>query len=366
MIRPGADAVQECDGQDLRQRPVRVGDGSGARARRLEGISGDAPPMRRRARPPARSRARDVPRMDRRGRLRGARDGHRRRRWRDRDLFRDAGDGAGPRDDVSRSLPSTSSACRSRRSGSSRATPTAARASAAPARARSSSAARRCTSPPSAPSRKRKSSPRRCSRPRIGDIEYRDGVFRIAGTDRSIGLFDLARKTAAGAHRARFDELGRRRDVAQRLLTSAKSRSIRKPAPSRSTVYWSVNDVGRVVNPMIVVGQLEGGAAQGIGQALCEAFRLRSRDGPGAHRELPRLCVAARRDDPAFRDDDGRIDARRRNNRLGVKGVGELGTIGATPAVVNAVVDALARGGRWARARMRCRCRSRPSGCGAR
>ena len=53
--------------------------------------------------------------------------------------------------------------------------------------------------------------------------------------------------------------------------------------------YWSVNDVGRVVNPMIVVGQLEGGAVQGIGQALCEHFVYDREIGPGADGELPRL-----------------------------------------------------------------------------
>ena len=51
----------------------------------------------------------------------------------------------------------------------------------------------------------------------VGDIEYRDGVFRIGGTDRSIGLFELARRQPQRAHRARFDELGRRPDLAQRL-----------------------------------------------------------------------------------------------------------------------------------------------------
>ena len=113
--------------------------------------------------------------------------------------------------------------------------------------------------------------------------------------------------------------------------------------------YWSVNDVGRVVNPMIVAGQLEGGALQGIGQALCERI-VYDRDsgqpltGSLMDYALPRASMIE-----AFRmtmDESTPC----RNNLLGVKGVGELGTIGGTPTLVNAVADALARAGRGAQA----------------
>jgi carbon-monoxide dehydrogenase large subunit len=94
---------------------------------------------------------------------------------------------------------------------------------------------------------------------------------------------------------------------------------------------------------MIVVGQLDGGAVQGIGQALCEQVIY---DAGGQmltasfmDYALPRAGVVRR-----FRTE---LDQSTPclTNPLGVKGVGELGTIGATPAVVNAVVDALARAG---------------------
>ena len=107
--------------------------------------------------------------------------------------------------------------------------------------------------------------------------------------------------------------------------------------------YASVNDIGRVVSPAIVRGQVEGGAVQGIGQALCERVVY---DAQGQ-------LLSASFMDYALPHADGFVGFKTQfdtsipclTNALGVKGVGELGTIGATPAVVNAVVDALARAG---------------------
>jgi carbon-monoxide dehydrogenase large subunit len=176
-----------------------------------------------------------------------------------------------------------------------------------------------------------------------GDIEYADGVFRIGGTDRSIGLFELARTQPMG-----------------RILLESRS-SVAGPTwpngchicevevdPDTGAVevaaYWSVNDVGRVVNPMIVIGQLEGGAVQGIGQALCERFVYDAQSGQALTASfldyaLPRAGMIRHF---AMTMDESTPCL---NNALGVKGVGELGTIGATPAVVNAVIDALVRAG---------------------
>jgi aerobic carbon-monoxide dehydrogenase large subunit len=177
-----------------------------------------------------------------------------------------------------------------------------------------------------------------------GDIEYRDGVFSIAGTDRRIGLFELAR-----------------RQTQQRIVLDSTS-SVAGPTwpngchiceveldPETGAVelvgYWSVNDVGRVVNPMIVIGQLEGGAAQGIGQALCESFVYDRESGQALSATFLDYALphAAMIEHFEMTMDESTPCL---NNAMGVKGVGELGTIGATPAVVNAVMDAIARGGR--------------------
>jgi carbon-monoxide dehydrogenase large subunit len=176
-----------------------------------------------------------------------------------------------------------------------------------------------------------------------GDIVYRDGVFAIAGTDRRIGLFELARRQAG-----------------ERIALQSTS-AVGAPSwpngchicevevdPESGEVaiegYWSVNDVGRVVNPMIVIGQLEGGAAQGIGQALCERVVYDAESGQALTATfldyaMPRASM--------MRHFEMTMDEASPclTNPMGVKGVGELGTIGATPAVVNAVVDALARNG---------------------
>ena len=180
------------------------------------------------------------------------------------------------------------------------------------------------------------------------DIEYRDGVFSIAGTDRRIGLFDLARRQPQ--HRIVFDSVS---SVADATWPNGCHVCEVEIDPSTGAVavvgYWSVNDVGRVVNPMIVVGQLEGGAAQGIGQALCEEFVYDRESGQALSATLLDYALprAALIEHFAMTMDESTPC---RNNAMGVKGVGELGTIGATPAVVNAVIDALVRAGAGPRA----------------
>ncbi|MEO5765747.1 MAG: molybdopterin cofactor-binding domain-containing protein, partial [Casimicrobiaceae bacterium] len=175
------------------------------------------------------------------------------------------------------------------------------------------------------------------------DIEYADAAFRIAGTDRAIGLFDLARKQP------------------DRRIHLVSVSAVDGPTwpngchiaeveidPDTGAVdvvaYASVNDVGRVVNPMIVVGQLDGGAVQGIGQALTERFVFDGSSGQALTASFLDYALPLASHAPPFRTTmDESIPCR--NNALGIKGVGELGTIGATPAVANAVVDALARAG---------------------
>ncbi len=175
------------------------------------------------------------------------------------------------------------------------------------------------------------------------DIEYAAGSFSIVGTDRRIGLFELAAKQPAG--RVYVDSTS---TVSGPTWPNGCHVCEVEVDPDTGEVeiasYASVNDVGRVVNPMIVVGQLDGGAVQGLGQALCERIVYDADSGQlltGTLSDyaLPRADLIRR-----FRTElDQSVPSV--NNPLGVKGVGELGTIGATPCVVNAVVDALVRGG---------------------
>jgi len=182
----------------------------------------------------------------------------------------------------------------------------------------------------------------------VSDIEYLDGVFSIGGTDRRIGLFDLARRQP----RERM-VLESTSSVADATWPNGCHICEIEIDPDTGAVlvagYWSVNDVGRVVNPLIVAGQLEGGAVQGIGQALCEQFIYDRETGQALTPSfldytLPRAEMIRHF---AMTTDESTPC---RNNALGIKGVGELGTIGATPAVANAVIDALVRSGIGARA----------------
>jgi carbon-monoxide dehydrogenase large subunit len=181
------------------------------------------------------------------------------------------------------------------------------------------------------------------------DIEYTNGRFKVAGTDLELDLFALAA-----------------RQPGQRIFVDSTS-SVAGPTwpngchvseveidPQTGAVavvaYASVNDVGRVVNPMIVRGQLDGGAVQGIGQALHEQVVYDRETGQLVTGSLMDYCAPRADDVPAFRHELD-LSSPCLNNPLGVKGVGELGTIGAVPSVVNAVADALARSGRADQAR---------------
>ena len=175
------------------------------------------------------------------------------------------------------------------------------------------------------------------------DIEYREGRFTVAGTDLGIGLFDLAaRQPETRIHVDSTSSVGGPTWPNACHVCEVEI----DPATGAVTVvaYASVNDIGRVVSPVIVRGQVEGGAVQGIGQALCERVAYDAETGQ---------LQSASFMDYAMPNVDGFLGFKTAfdtsipctTNPLGVKGVGELGTIGATPAVVNAVIDALDHAG---------------------
>jgi len=177
------------------------------------------------------------------------------------------------------------------------------------------------------------------------DIEYRAGRFGVVGTDLGIDLFELAGKQAE--HRIYVDSTS---SVGGPTWPNGCHVCEVEVDPDTGHVdvvaYSSVNDIGRVVSPTIVSGQIEGGAVQGIGQALCEAIVYDADSGQMLTASfqdyaMPRADIAS-----SFFKTEFDTSIPCTTNPLGVKGVGELGTIGATPAVVNAVGDALIRAGR--------------------
>lgn len=183
----------------------------------------------------------------------------------------------------------------------------------------------------------------------VEDIRYAQGAFTVVGTDLQIDLFELAARQPE--RRIFMDSTS---SVAGPTWPNGCHISEIELDPQTGAVeivaYASVNDVGRVINPLIVTGQLDGGAVQGIGQALCEQVVYDAETGQPVAGSL--MDYAVPRADVLRADFVTRMDQSVpcKNNPLGVKGVGELGTIGATPSVVNAVADAFARNGLAAKA----------------
>src|SRR2546425_26279 len=173
------------------------------------------------------------------------------------------------------------------------------------------------------------------------DIEYRDGAFRVVGTDRSIGLFEVARAATGGKLPAALGTpLGAATWHENPAFAFANGCEVCEleidPETGAVTILaWTmVDDSGRSVNPMIVHGQQHGAVAQGMGQALTERCVYDEASGqllsgsfldyaiPRAD-ELPSLSVTSR-------------DVPSSTNPLGVKGAGEGGTVGAPGAVIHA------------------------------
>jgi carbon-monoxide dehydrogenase large subunit len=182
------------------------------------------------------------------------------------------------------------------------------------------------------------------------DIGFAGGRFTVKGTDRSVGIFDVAAAAADGKSVPQ--------DLSGPLAATADETIKQLGFPYGAHVceveidpetgkldlvrYTAVDDVGRAINPMVVDGQTHGGAAQGIGQALWECCTY---DADGQLLAASFMDYAMPRADylPAFTTDISQVLTA--TNRLGVRGAGEGGTTGALGAVVNAVVDALAEFG---------------------
>lgn len=178
------------------------------------------------------------------------------------------------------------------------------------------------------------------------DIEFVDGKFTVKGTDKSLGFGDIA-LTAYVPHvypanlepgldfSSFYDPTNFTYPFGCHIAVVEVDKETGATKVKR---FIAVDDVGNVINPMIVDGQIHGGLAQGIGQALLEGVEF---DGNGQIINGSYMDYAMPRADdlPMFELD--RQVTPCPHNPLGVKGAGEAGCIGSTPAVVNAVIDAL-------------------------
>lgn len=178
------------------------------------------------------------------------------------------------------------------------------------------------------------------------DIEFTDGKFTVKGTDKSLGFGDIA-LTAYVPHvypanlepgldfSSFYDPTNFTYPFGCHIAVVEVDKETGATKVKR---FIAVDDVGNVINPMIVDGQIHGGLAQGIGQALLEGVEF---DGNGQIINGSYMDYAMPRADdlPMFELD--RQVTPCPHNPLGVKGAGEAGCIGSTPAVVNAVIDAL-------------------------
>jgi carbon-monoxide dehydrogenase large subunit len=178
------------------------------------------------------------------------------------------------------------------------------------------------------------------------DIEFAGGRFAIAGTDRAIGILELAAKLRQGmnlpAGAPNSLDVNDKIDGVPSTFPNGCHIAEVELDPETGVVevvkYSTVNDFGTILNPMIVEGQCHGGVVQGIGQALAERV-VYSEDGQLLSGSFMDYAMPRAADVPFFSFLSEPTKAT--TNPLGVKGCGEAGCAGALPSVMNAVVDAL-------------------------
>jgi aerobic carbon-monoxide dehydrogenase large subunit len=184
----------------------------------------------------------------------------------------------------------------------------------------------------------------------VHDVVFENGKFTIAGTDRSVGIVEVAKQAFEAAHLPQDIEAGfsERANFGPPGCATFPSGAHcceveidEETGEVELTRYVAVDDVGRVLNPLLCEGQIHGGIVQGVGQALMEDLVYDQATGQlltGSFQDycMPRaadFCDFQLANNPTLTD----------RNPLGVKGVGEAGTLCAIPAVINAVNDALAQ-----------------------
>ena len=175
----------------------------------------------------------------------------------------------------------------------------------------------------------------------VADLELAAGTVRVKGTDKSVSLQSIAAKAkdkgevieSNGAFKVGEFTYPNGSHIAEIEID---------PRTGETTLlaYTIVDDVGVTVNPMLLEGQIHGGVVQGLGQALLERTVF---DGNGQLLTASLMDYCLPRADDVVQINFETRNVPGRSNPLGIKGAGEAGTIGAAPAVMNAVVDALWR-----------------------
>jgi carbon-monoxide dehydrogenase large subunit len=173
-----------------------------------------------------------------------------------------------------------------------------------------------------------------------GDLEIADGVVRVAGTDRAISFAELARHYGKGRI-ATEDAFTPQVATFPNGTHLAEIEIDPETGAVRLLNYVVVDDFGVTLNPLLLAGQVHGGAVQGIGQALLEKAVYDVGSGQLLSATLLDYAIPRADDIPAFTFETRNV--RCRTNPLGVKGAGEAGAIGSCPAVINAILDALWR-----------------------
>lgn len=174
------------------------------------------------------------------------------------------------------------------------------------------------------------------------DIEFEDGTFRVVGTDRTLSFREVVRAAAPANGGASFDEQD---SFTPPNATFPNGTHICELEIDRDTGvvsvldYTVVDDFGKAINPLLIAGQVHGGIAQGLGQALLERCVYDAESGQLLSASFMDYALPRADNLPSIRFELNEVPCAA--NPLGIKGAGEAGTIGAMPAIVNAVVDAL-------------------------
>jgi carbon-monoxide dehydrogenase large subunit len=186
----------------------------------------------------------------------------------------------------------------------------------------------------------------------VADIEFTSagGRFSVVGTDRGVGILDLARiqrERAAKGEAATLLDAAEVAEIKSHTFPNGCHIAEVEVDPDTGYIeiprYIVVDDVGHAINPLIVRGQVHGGVAQGIGQAVLERTAYDPDSGQLLSASFMDYALPRAEDLPDIEVDLVEITCE--TNPLGVKGAGEAGAVGSPPAVINALVDALSGDG---------------------